>query len=199
MSKRLVPVLLVLMVIAIAVQPAAAQNNKFKIFAGMSYVSPLSDDDIDVEGVTEAVEASSEVGYTIGFEWRLGELMGIELDYLDATHDVEIGGVVVGETGMAPLSATLNFHLINTKLIDLYLGPTVSYVSWDDIELTDGDSVPTDSETAFGASLGIDIGLGERFAIIGGLRYLQLDVTPEDGDGLAVDPLFARLGLAYRF
>jgi opacity protein-like surface antigen len=200
--KRAITLVFALLVLVVAIDPAAAQDNKFKIFAAASYVSPLSDDDVTVDDVTEAVEASSEIGWNIGFEWRWSELLGLEIDYLDAQHDVEVGGVVVGEVGMSPLSASLNIHLIQTKLIDFYVAPTISYVNWGDVELNelgDNETVSTDTETAYGVSLGLDIGLGENLAIVTGLRYLRLDVTPEDSDGISVDPLFARVGLAWRF
>jgi hypothetical protein len=38
-----------------------------------------------------------------------------------------------------------------------------------------------------------------HFAIVGGVRYLKLDLTPQDGDGIAVDPLISRVGAAFRF
>ena len=199
--------MLATIVIALAMAvPAQAQDVKFKVFAAAASVSPLSDDNVTIGEVTDTIEASSQTGWDIGFEWRMSKLFGLEVDYLNATHDVDFGGTTIGETDFQPMSATLNFHLIHTKLIDFYLGPTVSYVNWGNIDLneegqdlTDELGIPTDSEVAYGASVGIDVGLGKSFAIVGGIRYLLVDLTPQDGDGVGVDPLIARVGVAFRF
>ena len=195
-------------VLALIATPAAAQENKFKVFVAAGYISPLgTEDGVDLGEVTDSIEASSEVGYDFGIEWRLNKLIGFELDYLNGTHDVEFGGTKIGETDFKPLSLSLNFHLIHTNFLDFYIGPTVSYVSWGDIDLVqdaqdilETSSVPADSETAFGAQVGLDIGIGPHFAIVTGVRYLQVDITPDgDSDGLAVDPLIARVGAAWRW
>jgi hypothetical protein len=180
-----------------AVQPAAAQDTGFKVFGAVSYVSPLSDSDIEFDDVVLAVEAKSETGWNVGFEWRGSKLLGLEIDFTDATHDVEIDGSKAGEVGLTAYSASLNFHLIHTTFIDFYVAPTVAYVDWGDLETGDGD-VSTDSETVFGASVGLDVGLGKNVALVGGIRYLDLDVNV-DGTEVSVNPLFTRVGVAYRW
>ena len=45
---------------------------------------------------------------------------------------------------MLPVSLTGNFHLVHTRVIDFYFGPTISYVFWDDITLDTGAPVRTD-------------------------------------------------------
>jgi len=184
---------------AVVATPVAASEHKFKVFAAAGFVAPLSDDDLTIEGVTDAVEASSEFGYDFGIEWRPTRLIGIELDYLDAKHDVEFGGAKIAEVDLQPLTASLNFHLIHTNLIDFYVGANLAYVSWGDIEVVDGSKIGTDSETAFGATVGVDIGIGSRLALVGSVRYLKVDVTPDGEDGLSVDPLITRVGVALRF
>lgn len=201
-----VPVVLAALAALASASPAQAQDSKFKIFGAAAYVSPLSSDDVTFGSVTDSLEASNQTGYDFGFEWRMSPLFGLEVDYVDAKQDVDFGGTTIGEANLQPLSATLNFHLIHGKVVDFYLGPTFSYVNWGDIDfnadgetLTGDSGVPTDKESAYGASVGIDIGIGTHFAIIGGVRYLKLDLTPENGEGLAVDPLISRVGVAIRF
>lgn len=198
---------LVLAVVAIALAvPAQAQEVKLKVFGGAAYVSPLSDQNVTFGDVTDSVQAANQTGWDVGFEWRMSKLLGLEVDYLNATNDVQFGSATIGEANLQPLSATLNFHLIHTQLIDFYVGPTFSYVNWGNIDLnaagqdlTGELGVPTDSETAYGASVGIDIGLGKSLAIVGGVRYLKLDLTPTDGESVGVDPLISRIGIAFRF
>lgn len=203
MTKRIVILGLIALVATAA--PAMAKEYTWKIFATASYVSPLSDSDI--EAIGEAIEASSEVGWEVGAEWRIADLIGIELAYLDVTQDVEadsvppaeaVAAVTLGELDMNPVTATANIHLIPGKTIDFWVGPSVSWVNWGDFDSVGGESVSVDSEFAYGAAAGIDIGLGKTFAITGGLRWLKLDAGTDEGD-LSVDPLFARVGVAFRF
>jgi outer membrane protein W len=200
MRKLLFSILVVAIVAAVVATPAQAQGNKFKIYAAAVNVAPLGSEDVDVDEVVESVEASSEVGWEIGFEWRFGKWAGLQFDYLQADHDVEIGGTPIATTGMAPLSASLNFHVLHSKYLDLYVGPTVSYVDWDDIqELDDDESVAADSEFAYGLQVGLDISVAKSVAIVTGLRYTKLDITPDGEDGLSIDPLYAKAGVAFRW
>ena len=205
-SRTLVALAAAFVVLALVATPAAAQENRFKVFVGVGYISPLDSEDISVDEITDTIEASSEVGYDFGIEWRLNKLIGLELDYLNGKHDVELGGTKIAETDFNPLSLSLNFHVLHTNLLDLYVGPTVSYVSWGDIKieeafqgLLEAESISTDSETAFGAQVGLDIGIGPHFAIITTLRYLKVDITPQGEDGLGVSPLIVRVGAGWRW
>src|SRR5262245_48688033 len=177
----------------------AAAPPTFKVFGGASYVSPLGEDDVTFGSITDSVEASDELGWTVGLEARVNQILGFEFDYVNATNDIEFGGDVIGEVEMQPLSATLNFHLIPTSIVDLYIGPTASYFIFDDVEIDSGGTLETDDEFAYGASLGLEIGLGQTFAILGGVRWLKVDLAPEGAEEVAVDPLFSRLGVALRF
>lgn len=192
MRKR--ALLLLAAVAVFATVPAAAQDEGgIKIFGGMAYITPMSDSELS----GDTVEATSELGYTLGLEWRWGKLFGLEFDVIDATHDVEVDGQTVGDVGFMPISASLNFHLLPGKNFDLYVAPTVSYVDWGNIELNGGGEVPTDSEFAYGAQVGIDIG-GEHLKFTGALRWLSVDVSA-DGDDVGVDPIITRLGIAWKF
>lgn len=182
--------------------PAQAQDVNFKVFGAAGYVSPLSDENVTIGSVTDSIQAASQAGWNVGFEWRMTKLLGLEFDYLNATHDIEFGDATIGETTFQPISATLNFHLVHTKVVDFYLGPTASYVDWGNIDRNDGGSIPIDGEFAYGGSIGLDIGLGKSFAIIGGVRYLVVDLTATDAgtvDSVAVNPLVSRLGVAFRW
>ena len=192
MKKWMILTVVVIAILAIA--PANAQGNKFKVYAAFNYVAPTGSSDID----DETLEPAQEAGWSLGFEWRFGKWAGLELDYLQAKQDIETEGTKIAETSMSPLSLSFNFHLVHTKVIDFYFGPTVSYVMWDDIDTIDGEKIPTDSEWAYGAQVGLDISLVKSVAIVTGLRYTQLDVSG-DGDSLAVNPLYAKLGIAIRF
>jgi outer membrane protein W len=178
----------------IVASPAEAQGNKFKAYVAFNYVAPTSSSEIDFE----SIEATQEAGWGLGFEWRFGKWAGLEFDYVRADHDVEADGFKVAETTGSPLSASFNFHLVHTKIIDFYFGPTVSYVTWDDITLIDGETISTDSEWGYGVQVGADFSLFKSVAIVTGLRYLQLDVSAE-GESIDVNPLYAKVGVAFRW
>jgi opacity protein-like surface antigen len=186
-------------VLALAVMQPAIAEAKMKLYAMMSYVSPLAESDQNVGGVTDAVKASSEFGYNFGLEFRAGSMIGIELDYLYAKQDVEHDTAgLLGETTFQPISGTLNLHFPLGGL-DLYGGPTAAYVNWGDLEIPSGGEVEIDPEFAFGLSAGVDIGVGPSLALTGGLRWLSVGAEPEGGDEVSVDPLFARFGVALLF
>jgi hypothetical protein len=197
--KRIGLVVLALGVAGANPASAAPAEHNLKLFGGMAYVSPLTDNSID--GISESVEASDEIGYEFGIEWKPFRRFGFEASYVDATHDIELDNLKIGEVALTPVNLTLNWHLISGTHFDWYVGPTAAWVDWGDIELVNGDELSTDSDTTYGLSTGIDIGLGESFAIFGGLRWLDAGVETDlvDDDEFGVDPLFARLGVAFRF
>ncbi len=202
---RRVVVALCLLSLGFAVSPVLAQGNHLKIFGGASYVAPLSEEDVTIASVRDSVEASDELGWTLGLEFRFTDHFGLELDYVNVTNDVDFAGSKLGEVDFSPLSATFDIHLVHTKVVDFYLGPTATYVQWGDVKIDPGASpvvskLDTDNNLAWGASVGLDIGLGDHWAVTGGVRWINTDLELADSStSIGVDPLMSRLGLALRF
>lgn len=196
--KRLVP----LAVAALAVvshQSALAQGSNLKVYGMLAYVAPLATTDQTVGGVTDAVKASKELGFSLGFEFRPGSLIGVEFDYLHAKHDLKHDTAgLLGETTFQPISATLNLH-VPLGGIDLHGGPTAAYVNWGDLKAPSGGETKVDAEFAFGVSAGADVDILPRLAATGGVRWLNLKVQPQGGEAVDVHPLFARIGVAAKF
>jgi outer membrane protein len=180
--------------------PSVAQERPydFKLFGNAARIAPQGDSALP--GVASSVEASSETGLEIGGEWRASERFGLEVAYLDAEHDVKADGTAIGTIDLRPWTVTANFHLVSNDTMHWYIGPSVSYINWSDIRLNGGGSLGVDGETAYGVSTGLDIDVGENFAVLLGLRWLDASV---DSDSLpnevSVDPLTARVGVAFRF
>lgn len=183
--------------LALAATGAEAQDEyNWKVFISGAYVDPLSDSEIDGNDWN----LSSEFGYEFGVEWRPVNRLGFELAYLDVDHDLEVDGDAVGEVGFNPMNLTLNIHVINRNIFNWYIGPTVSFVDWGDVDISGFGSAEVESETTYGASTGLTIGLGETFALQIGVRWL--DSTAESvelDEEVDVDPLFATVGVAFRF
>jgi len=190
-------VIVVLGVLAAAVLAAPqASASKFKVFGAAAYVSPLGDSDIS--GVPDAVEASDELGWNAGFEWRFADRLGLEGDVTWSDSDLESGGSVLGSIEFQPIAANLNFHLFPDKFFDLYFGGGFAYVNVGDVEVS-GSSIDVDSEATFDLQVGVDFNLGDHFAIVLGVRYYDLTVEDNTGEELEINPLVSRIGAGWRW
>lgn len=187
--------------IVFAPSVAQAQEDRgdydWKLFIGPSYISALGDSDI--ANVGNSIEASSELGYELGIEWKGTDRLGFEIAYLDEKSDVETSSGPIGDISMRPWNFSLNFHVVDKNAFNWYVGPTLSYIGWSDLELVNGASVDVDSQTTYGVSTGLVIGLGETFGIQFGLRYLDAEIDAGLSDEISVDPLFASVAVAFRF
>jgi outer membrane protein W len=192
---------LVIAGIAFAPSVAQAQEDRgdydWKLFVGPSYVSPLSDS--DVANVGNSIEASSELGYEIGVEWKGTDRLGFEIAYLDVDTDLETSLGTIGDISMRPWMLSLNFHVVDKNAFNWYVGPTLAYVGWSDLKLANGTRYDVDGESTFGLSTGFVVGLGETFGIQFGLRYMDASIDAGLADEISVDPLFAGVALAFRF
>lgn len=202
--RRAMPFILALAVVAMfAPAPAMAQDHSFRVFVTADWVSPLGDDEITFGSVQDSVQGSDDFGYEAGFEWRLNKVMGIEASYLVGSNDFELEDTGdLGSLDQSAVTVGLNFHIIPTKIFDLWIAPVASWYSFDDLDASDigGPNVPIDDEWGYGAQVGFDIGFGKTFAITGGVRYIKIDLNSDDlDDGVAFDPVIARAGIAFRF
>ena len=180
------------------VRAQEAPGYEFKMFVGGAYVEPLSDSALP--GIANEVEASSELGLEVGGEWRASNRFGLEVAYLDAQHDVEANGTPIGEIDLRPWNFSLNFHVVDRDAFNWYVGPTLSYIDWSDVTLTNGARLEVDSETTWGVSTGMLFGFGDTFGLEIGFRYLDAGVeSPSLPDDVSVDPLFTRVGVSFRF
>ena len=182
-------------VVTAAVQAQEGEDYDFKLFVGGAYVQPLNDTNITGANV----EASNEFAIELGGEWRMGNRLGFEIAYLDVEQDIEVNGSRIGDIDMKPWDFTLNFHLVDGDTFNWFIGPTLSYVDWGDVNFQGGGSGGTDSETTWGVSTGILFGLGDTFGLEVGLRYIDSSVETTQGPDISVDPLFARVGISFRF
>ena len=202
-ARTVIPVLAAVAFFASA--EAQAQDHKFKFFITADWVSPLGDDEITFGSVQDAVQGSDDFGYEGGFEWRMNKLVGIEVSYLIGSNDFELEefDTELGTVDQQAVTAALNFHILPTKVFDLWIAPIASWYTFGDFDFDDAidsEDVELDSEWGYGAAVGFDIGLGKTVAITGGVRYVKLDLASDGFDNdLAFDPVIARVGLAFRF
>jgi len=194
---RLVAALVMALALTTPAVSHAGKNYGTQFWAATTYVAPLSER--SATGVQDALKASSEMGYQFGVEFRSG-FLGVALDYLHAKHKFNAGTLL--DASFNPISGTLQLHL-PLPVLDLYAGPTVSYVNWGDLKGQLNGSAQTakvDAKLGYGFSVGADLPLGHTLALTSGARWLKLDASGGAAlNTVAVDPLITHLGLALRF
>jgi len=202
------------------------------IFLALFAVSPATAADdtgwrLKLTGV--AAQATAEggsdtaFGAGLGLEYRASRRLGVEVSLLTTelkdkeTFDFfgEETLTVESSLRMTPVLAKLNLHLTPDSKADLYLGPVVGRVVYDDFKIevrSEGESargsIGTKDDWAWGAHVGVDVPVGDRGAFFtAGVTWLKtevgIEVDPEDeeeGDVSSdLDPLVAQIGFGYRF
>ena len=184
------------------VSPVAAESGDKQLRFGLLYSSPM--DDFSEAGFT--TELDSALGFLVGFEFHVTDMIGIEPTLSSTSFDLTASEAGFpdenGDTDLMALVVNVNFHFPRDSGLDLFVGPAIGYASWGDISLDDfPNDVPVDSEFLFGVNGGMDYPLGESdWSFNAGLSYLFLDLTPEDSsESIGVSPLQLRVGVTYNF
>jgi len=158
-------------------------------------------------GGVSRVEVGDGGGIGVAGEYRLTDLIGLEMSTL-------LGGVAIDtrfsaggssaaqslELSLIPLTFGVPFHFAVGRRVDIYVGPTLSYVIYEDFRNTAGvlgarSSTEVSTDTAPGIAGGLEVGFGQGgWAFNTGLRYVKTGIAGRD-----FDPLIVTLGFAYRF
>ena len=181
----------------------AQAGNKWTLRVYGALVDSSSESSVGVGGVSSSVDVGGGLG--VGGEYRMSNRLGLELSTLwaglDIESDVSVGGVNQNlQFGMVPLTLGLTIHLNPRGRPVIFIAPTLSYVSYYQIETNIGwtnvsATENISSDMAPGATLGLDIPIGKgKWAVSTGLRYMNTDA-----DDTSVDPLIVTLGFGVRF
>jgi len=202
MRRSAIALVVTLSVLGFVSQAWAEKGGK-RVQFGVVYSSPTGD---YVDG-DETTELDSASGFQASFEYMMTARIGVEpaISFLD--HDVlfrETGfpELKVGKTSLSALTANVNFHLLQDKRVDLFVGPTIGYAFWGDLksDLFE-ESFPVDDEFVFGVNLGVDIPFGEgAWGFAGSIGYLFSNLALEGASAdIGVDPFQLKAGVSYRF
>jgi outer membrane protein W len=198
--RNVMVVLLIALVAVVAPQIASAEVKKNDIGVLVGYIAPSSDSTIS--GIT--TEATSTVDYGLEYKHKFGDgnHISLGLSVLYAQFDVEAGGTKVSTIDNIPILVDLNWHFLENR--SLYVGVTAGYAMWGDLEPSGGGSaVSVKQNVVYGANLGWDIPLGERWAILTNVRYLVQEVETDQSGAtnskFNVNPVVANVGFAFRF
>jgi outer membrane protein W len=185
-------------------QVQAEDNGNPTIRVGAMWVSPTG----EFSDVTQSISFDNAVGAEVGFEFLPLKWLGVEGVVGWVKQDVTGSEVfqpeeTVGDVSLIPLTANVNFHVINTKLINFYVGPSFSWMMWGDVNTSDPleSDVKIKDSFGYGVNAGIDFGIGEDFIIYGGVRYYWADAEDEQPGGakVPVDPLMVRIGVGWKW
>ena len=188
-----------------------------------SMVLPLGDGTTLEEDLRATVEAGSALGFCFEIERRFSDLFGLGFTVMRADHDVDLAGsstvrirdpngavlismtesqnMRLGSVRMTPLLLGANFHFGGGEKVDLYAGPFVGLVDFSDLTF-EGDTIGFKDEFAYGATLGLDVPLGERsIGFSAAARYMVAGAETDevDSDTVGLDPLVVLFGVGYRF
>jgi len=157
---------------------------------------------------------NAELGISLGVEYRLSDLVGLEVGMAyakspEVTDTANDNNDELGEgPSFLPILVGANFHIVDTGTFDLYVGPRIGYVNFGDFDLdVDGQQrfYDVSGEFAWGAMAGFAYGFGDSsWSLVAEATYLDVDMKiTERGTSNTVtsqfDPLMVNLGVAYRF
>jgi outer membrane protein W len=196
---------------------AAATEPGWQLKVKGIWADPNLDDREADEDIVATASADGAFGLGLGVEYLATERFGIELGVMRATPDINVRleaplyGTSISESDeltMTPLTLGLNVHLTPNAPVDVYIGPMLAYVMYDDIELELGDErevIRFEDDFTWGVNLGADYPLGERWSLTAGVSYLDTvledksdDDEDDDNDSYFGTTVFS-VGAAFRF
>lgn len=183
----------------LAAPQAARAEARVKLFAGAVWVAPIDDSRARLGNEVRVVELADDIGWEAGVEWRMTSLLGLEAAVARTTHDVSFGPARLGTVELEPIYISVNFHLIRTERTDWWIAPTLALFEWRNAGFSQGVEIDEDRDEAFGATVGFDYELDERWTVTAALRYVDMQLRFGGGGEVAVDPLSVRAGVGIRF
>lgn len=184
--RMLTRVLLPVLALAVAAGAAQAQSGERNTLrAHVFWADPQGSG-------PHGVDPEAAFGVDAAWEWRWGQRLGFDLGIAFSTHDLERTGEEVDPT---PIIGSVLFHVTPDADLNVYVGPSLAVVLYDDIA---GHNVDTDLAVGFKA--GIDVPLRrEGLALSFEVRYLRTSADVSGFGAIDVDPLSVGAGIAYRF
>jgi len=206
-SRRFLVAAIVVIAVIGFISPASAERGDRRIRFGVLYSMPTGSGYLGEEG--ETTELDNAFGYQASFEYGITKLMGVEAGLSSLNYDVtvkqaEFPSLKLGDMDLLTLAVSLNFHLLRTEKMDIFVGPMIGNAFWGDLQTTDlfYQDFPADAEVVFGLNAGIDRPFGKGgWAFNGNFRYSFSDVSLAGGfnQNLGVDPIALGVGLSYSF
>jgi len=196
------------------VQSQVNPGEEYKGWTGRFWVGVagryvLTDNDTFTDPTFGTIQTSIKgSAFTVGAdaEYRFSKLLGLDLALAYMNFNVEfehsVGtGIQEDKLGTMPLLLALNFHIINSKKLDLYLGPQLGYIFFlndvsFDVPTLGVYTIETSSNfTPVGINLGADLDIANDLALNINFRWQNADAS----DQILVDPTLITVGIAKKF
>ncbi len=212
---------LVLLLCALPGAALATEKGWTLRFGAVGLSSELDNDSVGGFGRhTYARDGSVGGGLGVSGEYRFSPRLGFEIGAMTAaTVDVNVAypdaPYASNALTFTPIIVGLNIHLTPESKVDVYLGPLLAYVFYEDLNYSSYDwnwdwqaphhvDYGIDNDFAVGANLGLDIRFGaSNWMLTTGLKYLDTSVDARSHDGsraeVEFDPVIFSLGAGYRF
>lgn len=183
---------------------SASADWTFRLHGALIEASADAGDE-PTDGVTESsYRFGTSGGLGIGFEILPSRWVGIEFSTLLAGMSVEVatsetGTSISEDLAMMPFTLGVPIHFIpGERPVDLYLAPTLNYVTYFNLDLRTGDDYDIDldlgSDRAPGVTLGLEAPGNRKWAFSASARYLRTS-----RDDVKINPLIYSLGFAVHF
>jgi opacity protein-like surface antigen len=197
--------LIVLSLLLLPLAATAQPRNELGVFISTSQF----DDNEIRDGVDDFdLEFDEDMGYGILYNrfWFGGFSTEFAYQKLGADLTVSFEDIAegVGDINLDILSGTAQLHFAQGSMLSPYIGGGVAYVSGDagSIDEDELEDVDLENELEFLANAGLNIGLGQRFAIFVDGKYILYEARGQgdsDGEALDVNPLIISGGVKIRF
>ncbi len=216
--KRMLTTIGVLVMCGSFAVPALAADKGWHLRAFAAGFDPDLDVIVPAENPDELrIKADSDLGFGASLEYQLNSLVGVELGFVQASPTIELSaddvpgfGRIALTDSMSTTATTLdlNFHLTpKSQYFDFYLGAGLANLDFGNLHyvVPDGDSLDLTTKDDLGfsakANLGITLGRSNKWAAIGGLRYIwsDLELRQENTATLDFNIFSFSVGIAYSF
>jgi outer membrane protein W len=207
----------------VASAPVLAGEGEMILRFGAACISPTGDyaAPFDLEGWVGVLtqEADASLGGFVGFEYMVSDRVGVDATLLSSNHDIEWTEIgtepepfdvrgVWGDISMMPLIIGANFHVKRTDALDFYMGPSLAYVMYGDLDATFGPEhdACVEDDFGFGAVVGLDVAFGgSGWTFSTALRYLQTGADVDEDPHyfepytLDVNPVILQVGVGKKW
>lgn len=193
-----------LMTIALML-PAVASAEGFRASLSAFNLNPKSDNGALADGALE-VSVNSETNFTLAGEYAFDERWSVELQYgFGFDHEVSLNGAKSLEITHKPLTVAGKYTFAG-ETFRPYIGLGFNRTSFEDeteFGPIAGTTTTLDDSSGLAALAGVEFNLGERFALRGEARWIDMDTdVAVNGAGVGtanVDPLLLGVSAVVKF
>lgn len=189
--------------LAMAALSGHAEEGRWLIRAGGSYVVPKSDNGSILGGAGQ-LDVGNRFGPSFNIAYFLTPNWAVDL--LGAApfqHSVQVNGSPAGTVEHLPPVLSLQYHFLPDSKIRPFVGVGVNYTMFFNTRLDSGDHLALSNSWGPALQVGVDYVLGGGWQVGADIRYLHIrsdvKINGTTVGSTGVDPLVYSFNLGYRF